>query len=403
MKRWLCVMAGLLLVVSAGSQVHRRIPAYSFLRTERNRIQTPSGSSPEFSLFLRKLDSAAFLNYGDVRIVHVGGSHVQGGMWTQQLRRNLLLLRYGLGGGRGLVFPFAAAATNTPSGYISRCTGEWRYSRLLKPDPLMPLGVTGMAVETSDTAATVMIDLCEAGAGEWAPGFTFRSVDIFGSGSARPVIYMDRDTLEGVFSEGRYHFELPHYAQYLRVGFRDLGSFILNGIYLDRPQSGLTLSEAGVNGASTASFLSCENFASDMAFLRPDLVIFSLGINDIQGTEFNAERFIRNYSSLVDAVRAVSPHCAILFTTCTDSYRHHSPNRQGEEARMAFARLAVAYDAALWDIFDIMGGLGSVESWEEAGLARGDRIHFTASGYDLLGDLLYNAIVDAWKEEVRSK
>ena len=70
---------------------------------------------------------------------------------------------------------------------------------------------------------------------------------------------------------------------------------------------------------------------------------------------------------------------------------------------MAFARLAVSYDAALWDVFDIMGGLGSIESWEAAGLARGDRVHFTGQGYDLLGDLLFNAIVDAWKEEVRRK
>ncbi len=403
MKRWLCMLAGLMLLVSAQAQIHRRVPAYSFIRADRNRIQTPSGTSPDFSLFLRKLDSAAFLGYGDVRIVHVGGSHVQGGAWTQQLRRNLLSIRYGLDGGRGLVFPFAAAATNTPSGYISRCTGEWRYSRCLKPDPSMPLGVTGMAVETSDTAATIMIDLVEQSSREWAPGFTFRSVDIFGTGSARPVIFMDRDTLEGVFSDGRYHFDLPHYAEYLRVGFRDLGSFSLSGIYLDRPQHGLTLSEAGVNGASTGSFLNCENFERDMAFLRPDLVIFSIGINDIQGANFSADRFIRNYSSLVDAVRSASPHCAILFTTCTDSYRHHSPNRQGEEARMAFARLAVSYDAALWDVFDIMGGLGSIESWEAAGLARGDRVHFTGAGYDLLGDLLFNAIVDAWKEEVRRK
>ena len=47
-----------------------------------------------------------------------------------------------------------------------------------------------------------------------------------------------------------------------------------------------------------------------------------------------------------------------------------------------------------------MGGLGSIQSWEYAGLAQHDKIHFTTQGYDIVGNLLYNALMDAYREHV---
>ena len=82
----------------------RWIPHYGFARFEQNRIQFPAGESRDFNLFLRKLDTLRVTGRGDVRILHVGGSHVQGGTWTDQLRQDFLSLGYGLDGGRGLVF-----------------------------------------------------------------------------------------------------------------------------------------------------------------------------------------------------------------------------------------------------------------------------------------------------------
>ena len=43
-----------------------------------------------------------------------------------------------------------------------------------------------------------------------------------------------------------------------------------------------------------------------------------------------------------------------------------------------------------------MGGYGSMARWEEAGLAQSDKIHFTPAGYKLVGDLLFDAIMDAY-------
>jgi lysophospholipase L1-like esterase len=49
-----------------------------------------------------------------------------------------------------------------------------------------------------------------------------------------------------------------------------------------------------------------------------------------------------------------------------------------------------------------MGGLNSMKEWEDAGLAKEDKVHFTNEGYRLLGDLLYNAFIDRYIEHIKS-
>jgi lysophospholipase L1-like esterase len=49
-------------------------------------------------------------------------------------------------------------------------------------------------------------------------------------------------------------------------------------------------------------------------------------------------------------------------------------------------------NAAVWDLFNIMGGLNSIRKWEAQTLAKPDKVHFTNEGYQLKADLLFDAI-----------
>ena len=397
MKRTILLLTLFLALLPLDAQVrhHRRIPPLPFARVEKNALQFPGGESPDFDTFLRKLDTLVMTGRGDVRIVHIGGSHVQGGMWTNTLRKDLLTLSYGIDGGRGLVFPYAAAGTNTPLGYQTSYTGTWTSSRCLKPETVM--GLTGMTVSTADTAATVSLDLLPAERKMWDIRHMVRSVDVLGYGDLEPVILMDRDTVRGRQEEERWHFELPHYVDYIHLGFTGFpGQYTLKGLYLDNPASGLTVSEAGVNGASTSSFLHCDDFTRDLKLTAPDLVIFSIGINDLQGSDFDVRRFISNYGKLIQLVRHANPHCAFLFTSCNDSWKNGRSNPFGERAQQAFLEISAGYDGAFWDLYDIMGGAGSMDDWVNAGYARSDHIHFTPEGYTILGNLLFNALMDTY-------
>ena len=80
---------GLLLLLAAfpaGAQTLRKpLPACDFAHFERNRIVL---SSPEaYDRVFAKLDSVLYLGQGNLRILHIGGSHVQAGVFTGRLLR----------------------------------------------------------------------------------------------------------------------------------------------------------------------------------------------------------------------------------------------------------------------------------------------------------------------------
>jgi lysophospholipase L1-like esterase len=155
-----------------------------------------------------------------------------------------------------------------------------------------------------------------------------------------------------------------------------------------------------VNGASVNSFLRCENFAKELPLLNPDLVIFNLGINDATSSNFAPEEFKNQYLQLAMLFKKYNPNCAFIFVTNNDSYKKikrgkYIVNKNGILVRTEMYKLAELMQGAIFDQFEIMGGLSSMEKWRVNKLAQNDRIHFTNAGYILMGDLFFHAFMDA--------
>ena len=188
-------------------------------------------------------------------------------------------------------------------------------------------------------------------------------------------------------------------------------SFTLTGIFLGNNNHGFSFHSIGVNGAAVPDYLRCENLVRDLRMLHPDMVVFGIGINDASGPNFDTAVFRANYLSLIDSIRSVNPDCAFVFITNNDSYRkvrrkrrnHYEVNRNGLLAREVFYRLADDCGGAVWDQFEIMGGLESMDTWYKEKLAQKDRIHFTTAGYQLIGDLFSNALFEAYKAHPKPK
>lgn len=389
--------------------VKRDVPDYSFANFDRNKILYP-GDSLAMERFFHKLDSLVFLGQGHLSIMHIGGSHVQAGVFSQQMRDNLLSLCPGITAGRGLVFPFMK--TNTPASYSVIRTGEWDYCRNAVPFNTR-LGLAGASVTTSDPEASFTIVTREKNPRDITPEFDFNLVKILGYGdndSIAPVVHFNGQVIRGRHDkdEGSYTFRLPDYTDSLYVDFNQVpGTFTVTGVYLDNGMPGITYHGIGINGARVDSYLNCLDLERDLHLACPDLVIFGIGINDAAADSFTKERFMRDYSTLIDIIHQVNPDCALLFVTNNDSYKRIKKNKyqvnpNGAIAEQAFLELGMKYNAAVWDFFDIMGGLRSMQQWQDQNMAQKDKVHFTSAGYALIGDLLFNALMDRYMEHLKN-
>lgn len=393
----------------------RPVPDYDFAHFERNQIVYPSGDSTMMERFFQKMDSVVFQGQSNLSIMHIGGSHVQAGVLTQQFRDNLLNISPNLMGGQYFVFPFKAGGTNNPAHFTVSSTGEWTYCRnAVHRETDKRMGLAGAAITTTDPEASVSIVSRSRKPNTYTPSFDFNKVTVIGFSETEnvvPLVSYDSTIIEGIHDEWKstYTFQLNDFTDSICILFDSVpGEFTLTGVLLENGMPGISVHGVGINGASVPSYLRCDDFARDLELIRPDLIIFSIGINDAVEKDFEKECFKRNYDELIQIVCRVNPDCALLFVTNNDSFKRlkgrrkrYEVNPNGKIVEAAFMEIGEKYKAAVWDQFEIMGGLKSMQEWEKAGLAQKDKVHFTYDGYKLLGDLLYNAFIDRYITHIK--
>ena len=375
-----------------------RAQDYPFIRTEANQLRYDS-TSATMQTFLQKMYRLRTTAQGNVSIMHIGGSHVQAGTFPHRIRTQLLTAYPTLIHGRGLLFPYSAAAKcNNPPDYKVHCAEKVILTRNVYKQPEYPLGLCGIAVTAHDVPTSIQILSNESTIdygvsrivvlGHTPDGIvpTIR----YGVNESAPPSYIDS-------ANHRYVYNLRQEVDSIDIYIpcHEGQQFTLTGVLLDSRHPGITYHSIGVNGAAVPDYLRCA-LSSDLRLIRPDLVIFGIGINDAHGNDFDSVAFKNNYLQLCDSIRSVNPQCAFIFITNNDCYRKtgrrsYSVNRNGLQVQEVFYRLA-QLTGAVWDQFEIMGGLKSMEKWQKAGLAQKDKVHFTRAGYLLLGDMFYQAL-----------
>jgi lysophospholipase L1-like esterase len=122
-------------------------------------------------------------------------------------------------------------------------------------------------------------------------------------------------------------------------------------------------------------------------------VIVSLGTNDAYMAEFDEKAFKRNFGTLIQRMKRALPRASILLTTPGDSYLARKyTNYNNTKATLQILELAEETGCGVWNFYEVMGGLRSVNQWYAHGLATKDKIHLTRKGYHLQGDLLFEAL-----------
>lgn len=396
------VFMGLALMVQNVNAQYSEYPFpishYEFINYDSNHIEFP-GNKEALNTFHQKLSTLVFEGTGQLNIVQIGGSHIQADIMSGQMRKRFQSFQGNQNAGRGFVFPYRLAHTNTPYGYHFERSGKWTTCRNVEKNRECNLGMAGINAFTEDSISSLAV--CFEPQNDIK--YHFNRVKVYHEISETSFkIRIDSLFIESarVDTIGGYtEFQLTHYVDSLGIEFIKTDSlqtgFTLYGFNLETDEAGVVFHNLGINGAAVPSFLRCNLLSQQLATIKPDLVILGLGINDAYGKNFSQESYESNYEQLVAEIRKANPDVSIVYTTNNDSYiRRRYLNRNGIKVQESMKRLAKNQGVAVWDMFEVMGGLNSIVVWQHYGLAKKDRIHFTRAGYILMGDLFFDSLIN---------
>ncbi len=382
-----------------------QVNQYNFIRYDLNRLHH-FGNDSHSSNFYDKLEKLVRTGEGKINVVQIGGSHIQAGTFSGQIRSRLQKMNGEMNAGWGFMFPYRIARTNSPYGYYIRYTGNWQTCRNVETRKSCTLGVSGISATTNSPKAELTILLEK----ENELDYRFNKIRVFYENrDADYSVSVDSLIVKNVFKSEEYiDFELKMHVDSLTLCIQKPensgGSFTLFGITTEKAPNGFIYNSIGINGAQVPSFLRCDLFEKQLELLNPDLVILGLGINDAYGKRFSQSEYEANYGMLIARIRKAAPQTAIIFTTNNDSYLYRRyVNNNGEKVRQSMLKMAEKHRAGVWDMYEVMGGLNSVVLWEKNGLSQRDKVHFTREGYLLLGDLFFNAIMNNFEQYLQHK
>jgi lysophospholipase L1-like esterase len=377
---------------------------YSFIKYSSNTI---SRSSSLDSVF-KKLHEIKRTHQGKINIIHIGDSHLQADMMTRVLR-NGMHNSFG-NAGRGIVYPQQLAGSNAPHDVHSSSNATWRATRLSKPESPIKTGICGFGMEASARDANVSMYIQnEAGIkdsfnrlvfflGKAAATYTLTDSNLTSPAALTSIENADTPSLVFNTTDMLTGFNLR------RTDADPSSDFCFYGVSLERSgSSGVLYHTIGVNGAQMDQYNNSQLFWQQLAALRGDFYIVSLGTNEAQNQHLSTETLFAIYRQFTDNIHRLSPNAVILFTTPPGSYlKGKKPNTALQTFTTALINYCDSSNIAFWDLYKISGGKNSAVGFKKNHLLAHDLVHFSEPGYRLQGQLLLAALATGYNAYVKA-
>ena len=335
-------------------------------------------------------------NKQDINIVHIGDSHLQAGMLSQAIRNNLI---YSFNNNDtaiapGFIFPYSVAETNNPYYYKVYYSGNFKYCKNIDKEKKCKLGLSGITLQTNDSISSIDIKMRIQ---KSLPKYQFTNIKILHNKPPNYQLKINNQLAyytDSTISE----FKLNAYTDSIHLEILNNNNstkeFSLFGFILNNNLNGINYHTIGVNGATANSYLKCELFSEHLKELKPNWVIISLGTNEAYNENFRLDEFEKHYKQLINNITLAVPNAFILLTTPGEHMRNKIiVNKNIPIVCKSIIKTAKKENLGLWDFYEIMGGLNSINNWYNNNLTAKDKIHLNKTGYELEGRLLYYAFI----------
>jgi lysophospholipase L1-like esterase len=341
-----------------------------------------------------------------LRIVHIGDSHTQPGIFS--LPTTEMLNDCMPNGGYGNAFPYSVAKTNGQDAYKTVSDAQWQSARIIQTQPNFPVGLAGYTLHTMDIEAEISWDfdttqiqnavqrITVYHASTADSNYFYQFLDYDGN-KARYLPQLSHDH-QSVFEFNRpvWNFTMSHlrFHEYQK-------SSTLYGVFVENGQMGFINTSIGINGATYDHFLKADRFRNQLENTEPDIIVVSLGTNEaFQNEEFKDSLMYLQVDEMIQMLGSLKSNPAIILVTppavSKQTYKkgksYFVPHPNVPIIRKIILDVAEWNQLAVFDLYEVMGGELSMKQWAERGLTDKKQIHFSPSGYRELGESFAEAI-----------
>jgi len=352
-------------------------------------------------------------NVSEVKVLHLGDSHIMIGHFSNELRR-LFDSVIGIKS-YGWVFPNQIGRFNTFYTNSKTVAGKTAFINNLKKEGKYLNGIAGQSIQFLDAKTEIEFSLKNLPDSlmyfnklkilyqtDTPTTILLTAYDSSNKSIIKKDTFTSLNTTTKSFPNNQKtsEYNLNRYFNKLKISVDKSDStkqFNLLGMYLENTnKSGMIYNSLGVGGSSLYSITNNNSLLlSDINIYKPDLIILSFGSNDAYSKTFDTARYRSKLEDFIDSIVNKQPNISILLTAPPDS---RSKNREPvsiEKIQEVFLRIAETHsNVAFWDLRSIMGGKNSVLKWLNLKLAATDKLHYTKAGYELQAQLLIKALLN---------
>ena len=388
------VLLGLLFQSSASAQSHNE---------DFTSQPIEDGGNRPLLNFYRSLEGAS-RNEWVARVLHYGDSHVAADILTGALRRQF---QTGFGdGGPGFVLPGQPWRGYHPPGVSSQASPGWETEGLTESSLAADdrLGLAGISLKTrlplesisltAEGAYFTVYALKEPGGGAISlslDGIVKQSVSLKSKTS-------EAGSFEVTAAVGGIHT--------IRIRTLNSGQVRIFGIVIECNRAGVTYDVLGINGARASRLLRWNwNVLEGCLSLRdPDLIIVAYGSNEVGDQNLDLRRYTAMLTTLLRRLSEAAPRASLLVIGLPDRAARVGGKwtTMPQVPALVEAQRQAAFEAgaAFYDLFEAMGGYGSIAKWATGvkPLAQPDRVHLTTEGYRLVADWIFRELMNGYEQ-----
>jgi len=394
-----------------------------------------------------------------INIVHIGDSHIQSDLMTNEIRKKLQQ-QFG-NAGRGLVFPYQLARTNGSYNERFKSNRTWESYRNIYPVKQCPIGISGIGLWRDSGGFVLEMNVKD-------PAYKFNTIkiitpqnqnmfDLATSSKINSIQTTERRVITHKIKKGevlgsiadKYNVSVAeikreshlksnniragrtlkistnetrpktismsefvpleiesdsfsHYynsenalSRIFLIPNKEAKDYELNGIVLEKDAPGVIYSSIGVNGAKYSDYNKYPLFFEQLKSLHPDLLVFSLGTNESY-EHLDPENYIKELREFINNIRAQKIDAPIIVMTPPPSLLRRKPNTYIDNYARQIIDIAQKDGFAVWDLYDEFGGMSGIRQLKVQGLIGPDWVHYSKKGYEKQGNLFAQAFLRSY-------